>query len=165
MTSQKTGTVYTGFDVNRRIVAGASVNGIGYTQLCRFFGMVNIPAPMHQKTWNHYQKTYHQGACRAASTHLQEAADHVRTICAEMNLAEPSADGSLDISVSFDGSWHRRGRQSHNGIATVIDIFSGLILDYVVLSNYCQACEQGPAQDSPDYEEWWQKHEPDCQKN
>ncbi|KAL8582028.1 hypothetical protein ACOMHN_028009 [Nucella lapillus] len=47
-----------------------------------------------------------------------------------------------------------------------VTVFSGLILDNAaVLSNYCQACEQGPAQDSPDYEELWQEQEPDCQKN
>ncbi|KAL8594968.1 hypothetical protein ACOMHN_038765 [Nucella lapillus] len=38
MSSQKTGTVYTGIDVSRRIIAGASVNGIGYTQLCLVAG-------------------------------------------------------------------------------------------------------------------------------
>ncbi|XP_076451528.1 uncharacterized protein LOC143287427 [Babylonia areolata] len=165
MTSLKTGTVFTGFDINHRLVAAASATGIGYTQLCRFFGMVNMPRPMHQKTWLHYQKKYSEGASRAASTHLQDAAHHVREAYAEMGLGQPSDDGCLDISVSFDGSWHRRGRTSHNGIATVIEIFSGLILDYAVLSNYCQACEQGPAEDDPGYAEWWEKHEPDCQKN
>ena len=52
-------------------------------------------------------------------------------------------DGQLDVSVSFDGSWHRRGRCSHTGIATVIEVFSGLILDFITLSNYCLACELG----------------------
>ena len=62
---------------------------------------------MHLKTWQHYQKTLHTGAHRAADSHLQEAADLVRTIYAEMKIEEPTPNGHLDIFVSFDGSWHR----------------------------------------------------------
>ncbi|XP_076451550.1 uncharacterized protein LOC143287445 [Babylonia areolata] len=98
MTSLKTGTVFTGFDIN--LVAAASATGIGYTQLCRFFGMVNMPRPMHQKTWLHYQKKYSEGASRAASTHLQDAAHHVREAYAEMGLGQPSA--LLDVLAELD---------------------------------------------------------------
>ena len=164
MTSQKTGLDHTGHDINRRIISAAAVNGIGFTQLSRFFALLNMPPPMHQKTWQFYQKTLYTGAHRAADSHLQEAAELVREMYAEMKIGEPTPDGQLDVSVSFDGSWHRRGRCSHTGIATVIEVFSGLILDFITLSNYCLACELGPKVDSPGYMEWFKKHESHCQK-
>ena len=163
MTSRK--TPLKGYDVNRRIVTAASANGIGFSQLCNFCGAMDMPTPMHLKTWQHYQKAYSSSACSAASNHFQEAAQHVRKTYPETGLGEPTADGRLDIAVSFDGSWHKRGRTSNNGIATVIELYTGLILDYEVLSKYCKVCNEGPAEDSPEFGDWWAKHESVCQKN
>ena len=50
--------------------------------------------------------------------------------------------GILDISVSFDGSWQKRGHCSHNGMAAVIDLLTGVAIDTEVLSNYCPKCKQ-----------------------
>ena len=46
----------------------------------------------------------------------------------------------LCITVSFDGSWHNRGHTSRYGVAAVIDVLTGLVVDYVVLSKYFHAC-------------------------
>ena len=104
MTSQKTGLAHTGHDINRRIISAAAVTGIGFTQLSRFFALLNMPPPMHQKTWQFYQKTLYTGAHQAADSHLQEAAELVREMYAEMKIGEPTPDGQLDVSVSFDGN-------------------------------------------------------------
>jgi hypothetical protein len=47
----------------------------------------------------------------------------------------------FDIAVSFDGTWHKRGFTSHYGVGVVIEITTGLVIDYEVLSNYCHACQ------------------------
>lgn len=163
-TSRRSGAAFTGFDINRRLVMAAAVNGIGFTQLCRFFGLLNMPPPMHLKTWQHYQVKLFLGASRAASHHLQEAAEIVRAAYADLGVT-PDAEGYINIIVSFDGSWQRRGRCSHNGIATVICVVTGLVLDFTTLSNYCHACELGPEPGSPQFDAWWAKHEAKCQKN
>lgn len=49
------------------------------------------------KTWQKYQKAVHCRASQAAEKHLQEAAEQVRQVYAEMNLGEPNDDGRLDI--------------------------------------------------------------------
>lgn len=46
----------------------------------------------------------------------------------------------LDVKVTYDGSWHTRGHSSNVGIGIVIDVLTGLVLDYVVLSKYCTWC-------------------------
>ena len=164
-TSLRTGTRHGGFDVNRRLVLAANSNGIGFTQLKGFFAMMNLPPPMHLKTWQFYQKTVHRGVHRAADRHLQEAAEQVRLVYQELQLADPTPQGRLDISVSFDGSWHKRGRTSHNGIAAVIEIYSGLVVDFVTLSNYCHGCEIGPKPEAANHAEWERSHQANCQKN
>lgn len=71
----------------------------------------------------------------------------------------------LGVIVSIDGSWQKRGHMSHNGVVTVIENVTGVILDYVALSNYCSVCQTGPRADSPDYAAWYATHADKCQKN
>ncbi|XP_076439059.1 uncharacterized protein LOC143277962 [Babylonia areolata] len=82
-----------------------------------------------------------------------------------MNIGVPDREGILNVSVSIDGSWQKRGHSSHSGVVTVMDIMTGLILDYIALSNYCIVCETGPKPDDPTYGEWLENHRPKCQKN
>ena len=43
----------------------------------------------------------------------------------------------LNIAVSFDGSWHKRGHTSKHGVALVIEASTRLVVDYHVMSTYC----------------------------
>jgi len=45
-------------------------------------------------------------------------------------LLREDADAVINISVSFDGTWQKRGFTSHYGIGVCIDIFTGLVIDY-----------------------------------
>ena len=68
----------------------------------------------------------------------------------------PDENGNLDIAVSFDGSWQKRGFKSHNGMASVIDLLTGFIIDFEVLSNYCGKCKVAEEQSYDD--DWKAKH-------
>lgn len=67
------------------------------------------------------------------------------------------------IDVIFDGSWMTRGRSSHIGVGCIIELYSGLVLDHVVLSNFCLGCALGPKPDDDGYSDWYAAHE--CQRN
>lgn len=43
----------------------------------------------------------------------------------------------LHADVSFDGTWLTRGHKSHIGATFVMDMFSGMVLDREVPSNFC----------------------------
>lgn len=90
---------------------------------------------------------------RACAGHMSKCAAVVKSLYKDLNFGNPG-----NIAVSFDGSWHTRGHTSHIGVATVIEVFSGYVLDYVVLSNFCLGCECGPKPESPEYAEWKSKH-------
>ncbi|KAK6167991.1 hypothetical protein SNE40_021903 [Patella caerulea] len=47
----------------------------------------------------------------------------------------------LDIAVSYDGSWQRRGHTSNHRVGFVIEALTGLILDYGIRSKYFTECE------------------------
>ena len=46
-------------------------------------------------------------------------------------------DDIIDIAVTFDGSWQKRGHSSHYGLGAVIELETGLVLDYEAYSSYC----------------------------
>lgn len=73
-------------------------------------------------------------------------------------------DDSVDIKLSFDGTWQKRGHTSHNGVATAIDVITGYVVDFEMLSNYCIACQNSSAEGDDDYEAFIEIHRPDCQK-
>ncbi|GFR91250.1 hypothetical protein ElyMa_004323400 [Elysia marginata] len=51
-------------------------------------------------------------------------------------------DEILDITVSYDGSWLTRGRSSIIGIGCVVDVLTGYVIDFYVMSTFCQACQK-----------------------
>ncbi len=80
------------------------------------------------------------------------------------------ADAVINIRVSFDGTWQKRGFTSHYGIGVCIDLITGLVIDFEVLSSYCHACalkenarrEKNITEE--EYNTWKEKHD-DCTKN
>ena len=47
----------------------------------------------------------------------------------------------IDMSVSFDITWQKRGFTYLPGLCVCIDVLTGLVIDLHVLSKYCHACE------------------------
>ena len=75
----------------------------------------------------------------------------------------------IDIGVSYDGSWHTRGFQSQLGLGIVIDILTGLAIDYVILSKYCEFCTKmkQKLQNEADFKNWQDEHKrkDECEQN
>ena len=96
------------------------------------------------------------------------AAKVVRRVYVE---TDPSlADAELiNVIVTYDGSWMKRGHNSAYGIGCVIDTVTGLVLDLTALSSYCQACSRAKARfggsDTAKFHAWFRSHENDCNKN
>ena len=72
-----------------------------------------------------------------------------------------------NVTVSYDGTWHKRGFTSNYGVGVAIDVQTGLVLDYEVLSTHCHACSLAEARlgkDSAAYLQWREEHT-DCNRN
>ncbi|KAG0432156.1 hypothetical protein HPB47_021100 [Ixodes persulcatus] len=91
------------------------------------------------------------------------------TICAEAAAIVKDVYKELDptftgnITVVYDGSWKKRGHSSRIGVGTVIEYYTGLVLDSAVLSDFCLGCETGPKPGDATYQDWKEEHE--CQQN
>ena len=52
-----------------------------------------------------------------------------------------SGSKNTDSIVSGDGTWHKRGFSSPFGVTSLIGYYTGKIIDVLVKSSYCKACE------------------------
>ncbi|GFV10530.1 uncharacterized protein TNCV_2584241 [Trichonephila clavipes] len=71
----------------------------------------------------------------------------------------------VDIGVSFDGSWLTRGHTSNIGVGCVIDLLTGFVIDYEVMSKRCGECEQTKfalEEDSAEFRIWYEGHQNVC---
>ncbi|KAG0411712.1 hypothetical protein HPB47_011161 [Ixodes persulcatus] len=143
------------------ILAARAMQSTGnrQTALNNMFSAMNISHRcLHTKTWQDYMKKKLAPAlARAAKELTTECAQSVRGLYRELNLGNPG-----NIAVSYDGSWMMHGHSSHIGVSTAIELFTGFVLEYDVLSSFCAACEQGPKQNDPSYQAW--KDGDICQK-
>ncbi len=48
----------------------------------------------------------------------------------------PDQDNIVNIALSYDWSWQKTGHSSHVGVGIVVDLLTGLPIDYEVLCNF-----------------------------
>ena len=112
-----------------------------------------------------YQKSQNRIEEASKKTFNEISEVSVKAIASEYAKlgVDPDENGVLDIGVSYDGSWQKRGHSSHNGMASVIDMVTGLPIDYEVLSNFCLKCKVAESKDPSN--EWKENHAKNCPKN
>ena len=112
--------------------------GLGHTALKEFCGVLGMPAmclkTFQKKEWQVVHRTL-----EATGYVLNRSVAVVRAMHYEMQPDFPT-DQPVPITFSFDGTWHKRGHMSMHGVAAVIEVVTGLVVDYVVLSTYCHQC-------------------------
>ncbi|GFY14189.1 uncharacterized protein TNCV_3613781 [Trichonephila clavipes] len=63
-----------------------------------------------------------------------------------MNAAVPEAvianDNNSNIAVAVDGTWHKRGYSSLNGVVCATSVENGKIIDFEALTKYCSSCKE-----------------------
>ena len=108
------------------MLAAVASRGIccGYSAMGDWYGNMNI---------NHRQnRSACQKNCERLRLARQETFEQARGISVKVPFKEyeslevvPDDNGVLDIAVSFDGSWQKRGHSFHNGIGSVTDKLTG----------------------------------------
>ncbi|GBN93152.1 hypothetical protein AVEN_198579-1 [Araneus ventricosus] len=71
------------------------------------------------------------------------------------------------LKVSCDGTWQERGHASFYGIVIVVDILTGLVIDYEILSKYCSefTAKRDLGEQSADFSMWYKAHKPEFSEN
>lgn len=156
------------FEINKNIVEAFLNMGKGHAAMETFsmsLGMQTID----RKTFDKYVINLVEESKYIRKTILQMACKAVRE---QHEIVDPSlcTQDIIDIGVSFDGTWHKRGHSSLYGIGSVIDILTGLVIDFTVMSKYCHDCTKTAAdlnKDSAEYAIWHNEHLNSglCEKN
>ena len=103
----------------------------------------------------------------ASENVLERSVAIVWAMHCEMNPDFPS-DQPVPITVSFDGTCQKRGHMSMHGVAAVIGVVTGLVVDFVVLSTYCHSCSLKRTEcrdDAAAFDAWYVDHKEDCSIN
>ena len=119
---------------------------------------------MSKNTYESYATILYKQVELMWSRHHKEIIAGMET-CLENSGGTRSADGLLEVVVSFDGSWMTRGHRSHIGVGFVIDIHNGFILDLEVLCNFCQLCSKKEKKVSAEEFALWKESHTNCSKN
>lgn len=96
-----------------------------------------------------------------ANEEMKHAGKRLRKLILDEN-PELTNDDVLDVAVTFDGTWAKRGFTSLTGVVFVISVDTGEVLDYPVLSKVCQKCAiKKPKVTEEEFEQWLLTHKCD----
>ena len=149
------------FVVTRSVVAATVDMGVGrggLVKLCRHLDM----NAMTTKTYTSHVKVVASANLVATSALLDDAVEVVRRTYIGRELSIPTEAGILDLTVSFDGTWMTRGHKSKYGLGCVVEIETGLVIDFVIMSLHCHSCAGAVAryggEDTDEYKTWKAAH-------
>lgn len=112
------------------------------------------------------------GAYMNIMNHLHASAESIFKLCRRKAAEEEQKENEkrekplLDLHVSGDASWKKRGFSSLEGVTTLIGHYSGKVIDLIVKSSYCAGCNtMKNKKGTEEYDEWFTEHEEVCSKN
>ena len=148
-------------NLTRRTVLACKDTGISFEQLERFWGVTDTDG-MNRKRFYEEKRKIETDCNEKIRLHFDSVCKFVREKYESQPDYVPSEDGILDVVVTFDGTWQKRGRTSHNGVGVVIELLTGFVIDFECISNFCAECEKHKNDD-----EWMQSHRDSgrCEKN
>ncbi|GFX54236.1 uncharacterized protein TNCV_2338701 [Trichonephila clavipes] len=122
-------SVQTSHDVNLRITQAFSHIGKGYSAIEKFCMVMNID-PFSSTTYGKCARRLDNAYTLASENIFAEIHREIK------NVYENGAE-ITDLSVSFDGTWLTRGHTSLIGVGCVIDMLTGYVVDFEVMSKVC----------------------------
>ena len=127
-TSKKCGK---GYEVNRRLVYSMRQCGVGYGGIKKWATFMNMPSTMCQTSYDKINILVKDAAKAFALKTMKDAAEVIH---------QNENSDVVDIGVSVDASWQRRGYCSLNGVTTAISVDTSKILDTHPQVKHCQKC-------------------------
>ncbi|GFV56967.1 uncharacterized protein TNCV_1678481 [Trichonephila clavipes] len=120
-------------DINSKLVSAFLSIGRGHAALETFSSVLNMPTTdrktfakcMHNLSVKN--KEVKKKILQMSRQAAREA--HVKVVASLKNQE------IIDVSVSYDGTWQKRGHTSNLGLGIIIDVLSGLVLDFL---KYCR---------------------------
>ena len=153
------------FSVIRQTVSAFMDMGVGRSGVDKLGRYLDMPS-VHHRSFVRHSRAVSAGNQKVVKRVFDDAAAVVRRTYVDADPALVDAP-VIDLTVSFDGSWMKRGHRSLYGTGCVIDVPTGL--DTVVLSLYCQQCAYASTsyggKGTVEFAEWYRSHAAKCSAN
>ena len=141
-TSETSGTGKSQFyTINRDTVFASLAMGMGAEKSKNFCEYLNLSALHHRAFQIHANSIYNLND-EVRRVLFQKSADIVRKEHLALDSRPEDGNETLNIAVSYDGSWLTRGHTSLVGLGCIIDVLTGLVIDSHVMNSYCQVCSR-----------------------
>ena len=152
-------------DINRRVVYAASETGIGREGMATMCDILNMPQPISTKAWHDHNNALYAAHKTVIEKHLKSTRDRLyRTLT--KNSPSTTEEEVIDVAVTFDGTWSKRGHTANYGFCFAIAVETGQVLDYGFKSKICWECNSKKAKaDDVEFQEWYESHKNNCSKN
>ena len=146
------------FDINNRTVYTMRTLGHGYAGIEQFTTLMNMPKPMTEKNYRKTAKKIRDVVEEVGKNTMKDGAEELH----EKAKKDYAGDQEVvDVGVSCDGTWQKRGFSSLNGVFVAISMDNGKILDVEALNKHCKACsmKENLSKSNPEaYEKWKSTH-------
>jgi Mutator-like transposase len=126
-------------EINTRFCAATNSIGKNSKSITKFTAMMNMPQLVKRDYWKEHVKKLHTAMKTEAVKSMKQAAQE-----------EMEKEGSDEIICCCDGTWHRRGFSSKNGVCTVLSKDGQKVVDLEALTTFCQQCSTKAATLPPD---------------
>ena len=115
---------------------------------------------MSSESWNGHVNTLYNVHKNELQNNLQVAQTKLRKKLGH------ETDDVIDVAVTYDGTWSKRGHTATFGFAFVISVDTGEAFDLDFMSKLCWECNnQNMVKDSEEFQQWFDTHRNYCSKN
>ena len=147
--------------INIRSILAFREIGKGHSAIETFCGLKNMPPSMTSKTYEETIENMHPVYSDSARESMKAAANEIRKDSFGDEYTEETV---VNVDISADGSWQKRGFSSLNGLIAIISILTGKCLAFEAMTKDCKSCRFWESKkDSPAYQTFIEKH--DCPIN
>ena len=142
------------FEVNVKSVLANKCVGGSHSSLDLFCTMMDLPLPVSPSVYCEHAKVVCHACTQQAGASMKQASNEVR------QHYDAEYSNAIEILVSCDGTWQKRGFTSLYGAVFVIAHETGKVLDYRVMSKECAGCRRWEGKDTNtrEYDEWKSTH-------
>ena len=135
-TNASTGVETCRYDVHNNLVKAALQSSIGYSGVLEWCASLNIH-PLSEGSYYAIAKEIENSDIEKLEKAMQSTREQLHALLRDR---DGNNNEVKDIRVSCDGSWSKCGFTAMYGFVSVIEITSGLCVDFVVLSKWCKTC-------------------------
>jgi len=150
------------YEINRRFVFTMRLLGVGHEGVNLFCSLLDICQGIGNATYTALVENMHTAASAVYESVISFG------VTQEKNMNEEAGKPQIELTVSGDGTWKKRGFSSLFGVSTLIGKYSGKVIDAMVMSSFCGGCNLWKTlkKTEPEkYEAWYADHESECSIN